>query len=303
MKRIKKLLGAFMATNLVVISIIVITHNIGQYKHNKLQIDGEREKRLSIVTTNKMIYNMVKNLSGERHDVRYMMKKDEEQWSFNYTKDSVNSIGMRDIFVYMGAGYEPWMYDFAEELKRSNVSVVNASRGIRVINLTTPKKFKDKDIKENPYFWLSPDEYKNALLNVKNAIVEKDARNIEFYGKLFDENVKVIDKLTKELKEAIDKLEDKVFIVNTDELDYFTRYWGIKTLKINNMTKEEREKNFLKLKDKKMVALYTDVSQIKDIDEMTKSPEIQKIGIFSKIDGNKYENVMENNISAIKMIK
>lgn len=303
MKRIKKLLGAFMATNLVVISIIVITHNIGQYKHNKLQIDGEREKRLSIVTTNKMIYNMVKNLSGERHDVRYMMKKDEEQWSFNYTKDSVNSIGMRDIFVYMGAGYEPWMYDFAEELKRSNVSVVNASRGIRVINLTTPKKFKDKDIKENPYFWLSPDEYKNALLNVKNAIVEKDARNIEVYGKLFDENVKVIDKLTKELKEAIDKLEDKVFIVNTDELDYFTRYWGIKTLKINNMTKEEREKNFLKLKDKKMVALYTDVSQIKDIDEMTKSPEIQKIGIFSKIDGNKYENVMENNISAIKMIK
>lgn len=303
MKRIKKLLGAFMATNLVVISIIVITHNIGQYKHNKLQIDGEREKRLSIVTTNKMIYNMVKNLSGERHDVRYMMKKDEEQWSFNYTKDSVNSIGMRDIFVYMGAGYEPWMYDFAEELKRSNVSVVNASRGIRVINLTTPKKFKDKDIKENPYFWLSPDEYKNALLNVKNAIVEKDARNIEFYGKLFDENVKVIDKLTKELKEAIDKLEDKVFIVNTDELDYFTRYWGIKTLKINNMPKEEREKNFLKLKDKKIVALYTDVSQIKDIDEMTKSPEIQKIGIFSKIDGNKYENVMENNISAIKMIK
>lgn len=303
MKRIKKLLGAFMATNLVVISIIVITHNIGQYKHNKLQIDGEREKRLSIVTTNKMIYNMVKNLSGERHDVRYMMKKDEEQWSFNYTKDSVNSIGMRDIFVYMGAGYEPWMYDFAEELKRSNVSVVNASRGIRVINLTTPKKFKDKDIKENPYFWLSPDEYKNALLNVKNAIVEKDARNIEFYGKLFDDNVKVIDKLTKELKEAIDKLEDKVFIVNTDELDYFTRYWGIKTLKINNMTKEEREKNFLKLKDKKIVALYTDVSQIKDIDEMTKSPEIQKIGIFSKIDGNKYENVMENNISAIKMIK
>lgn len=303
MKRIKKLFAAFIATNLVVISIIVITHNIGQYKHNKLQIDGEREKRLSIVTTNKMLYNMVKNLSGERHDVRYMMKMDEDQWSFNYTKDSVNSIGMRDIFVYMGAGYEPWIYDFTEELKRGNVSVVNASRGIRVINLTTPKKFKDKDIKENPYFWLSPDEYKNALLNVKNAIVEKDPKNIEVYGKIFDDDVKVIDKLTKELKDTLDKLGDKVYIVNTDELDYFTRYWGIKTLKINNMTKEERDKNFLKLKDKKIVVLYTDVAQIKDIDEMTKSPEIQKINIFSKIEGDKYENVMQNNISAIKMIK
>lgn len=303
MKRIKKLFAAFIATNLVVISIIVITHNIGQYKHNKLQIDGEREKRLSIVTTNKMLYNMVKNLSGERHDVRYMMKMDEDQWSFNYTKDSVNSIGMRDIFVYMGAGYEPWIYDFTEELKRGNVSVVNASRGIRVINLTTPKKFKDKDIKENPYFWLSPDEYKNALLNVKNAIVEKDPKNIEVYGKIFDDDVKVIDKLTKELKDTLDKLGDKVYIVNTDELDYFTRYWGIKTLKINNMTKEERDKNFLKLKDKKIVVLYTDVAQIKDIDEMTKSPEIQKINIFSKIEDDKYENVMQNNISAIKMIK
>lgn len=303
MKGIKKIFAAFIATNLVVISIIVITHNIGQYKHNKLQIDGEREKRLSIVTTNKMLYNMVKNLSGERHDVRYMMKMDEDQWSFNYTKDSVNSIGLRDIFVYMGAGYEPWIYDFTEELKRGNVSVVNASRGIRVINLTTPKKFKDKDIKENPYFWLSPDEYKNALLNVKNAIVEKDPRNIEVYGKIFDDDVKVIDKLTKDLKDTLEKFEDRVFIVNTDELDYFTRYWGIKTLKINNMTKEERDKNFLKLKDKKIVILYTDIAQIKDIDEMTKSPEIQKINIFSRIDGNKYENVMENNISAIKMIK
>lgn len=303
MKGIKKIFAAFIATNLVVISIIVITHNIGQYKHNKLQIDGERDKRLSIVTTNKMLYNMVKNLSGERHDVRYMMKMDEDQWSFNYTKDSVNSIGLRDIFVYMGAGYEPWIYDFTEELKRGNVSVVNASRGIRVINLTTPKKFKDKDIKENPYFWLSPDEYKNALLNVKNAIVEKDPRNIEIYGKIFDDDVKVIDKLTKDLKDTLEKFEDRVFIVNTDELDYFTRYWGIKTLKINNMTKEERDKNFLKLKDKKIVILYTDIAQIKDIDEMTKSPEIQKINIFSRIDGNKYENVMENNISAIKMIK
>lgn len=272
-----------------------------------VQVPTGKEVSLNIVTTNKLLYYMVKDIVRDRNSVDYMFTSKDRLWNFTYSDDSLNNVSKKDLFFYWGSGLAPWTGDFVDKLSKSKVGAVNISRGVKLISYDRIIKYNDVTMSDNPYFWLNIDDYKIALLNIKNAIQDKDSKNRDFYEENFSNSLKEVEVYQKKIKETSDKLKDITFIVDGDELDYFVKYYGLKTLKVYNsdaiLTKEDidiNEKVEQKIQgNQNLVFLYNDENKLKANKDLISKYNIKTSSIIVYKDDIKYLDMLDNNLKSL----
>jgi zinc/manganese transport system substrate-binding protein len=300
----------------IILIIFVFTLTACNKKANKIEEKPviqeaiEKELSLNIVATNKLLYNMVKDIVGDRHSLDYMFTSKDKLWNFNYTEDSISNISRKDLFFYWDSGIEPWDTDFIDKLTKNKVGNVSVSRGVKFIALAREVKYKEVTLRDNPYFWLNIDDYKIAMLNIKNAIQDKDTKDRDLYEKNFSKAIKEVEDYQKKLKEAADKLKDYTFVVDGDELDYFTSYYGFKTLKINNygliLTAKQTEDNKKveeKFKEvKNVVFLYDEEGEFKSNEALINKYNLKTSNIIVIKDDIKYIDILANNLRSLESL-
>ena len=239
----------------------------------------KKDLNLKIMTTNYLLYGLVKDIVKDKNDVEFMFKSEQEQWEYNFTEDGVNNISKKDIFFYSGGDFEPWVGSFVDSLNKNKVTVLNVSRGIKIILRDEPAKYSFKkkvtEVKDNPYYWLDIDKYKTEIFNIEKTIENKDPMNKKYYEDNYHDQLSKVDVYDKKLKEIYKGLEGYTFLVQGDKLDYFTKYMGFNVVKLPvNFSFKDTEKDINKSieeklsKADKVMFLYaedTDVTVNKDI--------------------------------------
>ena len=191
--------------------------------------DEKKETYLNILTINKEVYNMTKAIVGEKHNVEYLFNNEKDIAEFKVTDKVLNNINNKDLFLYNGLGYEAWISDITNNVRGSNLGVINLSRGIRPLNYEL-----EKNGQENPYYLLGFGEYKIALYNIKIAMQERDIENRNYYEENYSNLIKRIDEFLTKSKEEIKVYKDYTVITNTDKFDYLFRDLGITVTKISD---------------------------------------------------------------------
>lgn len=251
---------------------------------------GEKNNEvcLNIITTNKLLYMAVKEIVKDKHYVRYMFRDGSSQWIFNYSQDSVDNIAKQDLFIYSGAEAEPWIDDFINKLSKGKVGIINASRGADILSRNENIDYNGESVTQNPYYYLNDANYKIILLNIKNAIEEKDSKNRKFYEENFSSTIKNIDNLDKRLKNLSSKMKKCTFIVNNDDYDYFAKYSSLKLVYLPQFNITEYDKYKSEMKD-----LEQQLSSLNDIYYLYNSDE-QLRGVKELIDKYKITPVRIN---------
>lgn len=253
----------------------------------------KKTEPLKIMTTNYLLYTMVESVTGDKNKVDFMFKNEKDQLEFKYTEDSTDNVSKKNIFIYTGGSYEPWVDNFIGDINKSKVTVLNVSRGTKIISRDEPLKYiqndKEVDVKENPYYWLDVDKYKTALFNISKTIQDMDPINKNYYENNFKTNIKDVEAYDKKLKDTSKKLKNVTFIVQGDELDYFTKYLGLTVIKISNdyinadITNDENKKLETKLSkiDNCVYLFKSDKEKEKNKDLITKySMKMAKINVY-----------------------
>lgn len=276
------------------------------------EISKESDINLNIITTDKVLYYMVKDIVGNKHNVDYMFKDREDELIFSFTDDSLNNISKQDLFIYMGAGFEPWTNKFFEKLNKNRVGIINVSRGVKLQQFTHEIKFKDIVMKDNPYYYFNLDNYKILLSNIKNAVEDKDPKNRDYYEKNFSDILKVIDNYTKGIKEISESLNDYLIVVDEDEMDYFLKYAGIKFVKLNTddkgvtlfaANKDESDKFASKLEESKnKIFLYTDDALLRKNANLVSKYSMKVVNLKIYSDNIKFTDILTNDIDILKKL-
>lgn len=244
-----------------------------------------KELRLTIVTTDRILYHMVKSIVKERHNVEYMFKDRASQFNFNFTEDSLYNIGNKDLFIYMGASYEPWSGEFIDKLNKDKIRVINVSRGVKILSLEKEIKYKDTYLSENPYYLLNYDNYKIALMNIKNSIQDKDPKNRDFYEKNFNESVKTTEAEEKGIIDITSKLSDYTFVYAEDKLEYFVRYNSLNSIRLT-------EENITLKRPSKTVFLYCDSNVLTENEGFIKNNNLNTLNVRCYNNDIKYEDIL-----------
>ncbi|GIM29172.1 manganese ABC transporter substrate-binding protein [Clostridium polyendosporum] len=262
--------------------------------NNKIE---ERDTYLNIIVTNKLIFSMTKEIVKNKHNIEYMFKNEDEAQKFTFSQDSLDNISSMDFFLYMGSGAEPWINDFINGLKKGKVGVINLSRGTRTLNYSKPKVINNNEVKVNPYYWLSPDDYKISLYNIKSAIQDRDPKNREYYEDNYEVLIQKIDKEVEGLKQEQKILNEYNIYLLGDNLEYLMKSLGIEYSKIP-LGEEPQEyiKTFGELKGSKKLIIYDDIKAMEDIKKYVVGLNVKELNI-------KIPNYSDDYLSYINNIK
>ncbi|MHC1720512.1 MAG: metal ABC transporter substrate-binding protein [Clostridiaceae bacterium] len=250
------------------------------------EAQASKEVKLDIVTTDRALYYMVKDIVGDKHNVEYMFRNMDSQLFFTFTDDSLYNIAKKDLFIYMGASYEPWIPTFSDKINKSKVGMINASRGVKTIALNKAGTYNDIVIKENPYYLLNYDNYKIALLNIKNSIQDKDPKNRNYYEKNFNEVVKKTEEEQAKIGKIISNISDYKFIYSEEEFGYFIKYYSMNSLwlDLNEEGSTTKYANSQAVSaavrnPSKIVFLYNSSKALKDNEELIKKYDLSTLRV------------------------
>ncbi|WP_027625816.1 metal ABC transporter substrate-binding protein [Clostridium lundense] len=266
-----------------------------------MNVKKNNEVNLNIAVTDKFLYFMTKDIIKDKHFVQYMFKNKEEEFNYIYSDDSLNNISKQDLFIYNGAGLEPWINEFLDKLNKSKVGIINISRGVNLLSYNKQVKYKNLILKENPYYWLNIDNYKIALLNIKNSIQDRDPRNRDYYEKNFTNKLKELEIYEKKFKEMGNKFKDYVIFYNEDEIEYFIKYSNMKVTKLVGNEKDEDIKG--KINDNKnIIFLYSNDAELKKNAELMKKYNIKPVKLIVYKENMDYISILKYNINNLEAI-
>lgn len=248
--------------------------------------DSDRDLFLNIITTNKMEYEMVKSLVGDKHNVQYMFIDEENSKNVVINNNIINNISNMDLFLYSGSSLDKWCSELRAKLNKSNVGTIDISRGIRTINMEV-----DKQSQTNPYFYIGVDEYKVLLYNVKASIQDRDPKNRELYEKNYNDIIKKLSDFISEVKKDKKDLTEYTFISLDSNIDYFYKSLGINPIRLPQDKTVKQYVEESKIDSNKLIILKDDKTIF--------SEEGFKVINLAKYDSRiDMEELIENNYKA-----
>lgn len=295
---------------LILLIVLTACNSISKNKDQKSNTHNivvNNNVNLDIVTTDKLLYTIVKTIVKDKHTINYMFKDRQSEINFKFTYDSLNNISKKDLFIYVCPSFEIWVDDFIDKLDKSKVGIINSSRGVKLLAYNHPLKYKNITVNENPYYFMDIDNYKIMLVNIKNAVEDKDPKNRSFYEKNFSSELKNLQSYESNLKSIDESLSDYKFIISNENLKYFTNYNKLELLDIassNNVLSSDDIKKEIDQNNSnnKIVFLYTDDSELNVNSEILKTYGIKPVKL-QMFNGNySYEDTIKQNIKSLNSI-
>ncbi len=274
------------------------------------------EDKLQVVTTYSIIYDIVKNIGGDRVDIHSLAPVGSNPHEYDPLPADVGKTTDADVVFYNGLNLEAgnsWFDKLLETAGKSGegAPVFRLSEGVEVKYLTTEGKEGEAD----PHAWLDIRNGIKYASNAKNALIQLDPEHADIY----EQNASAyIEKLEKLHTDALNKFneisEDKRFLVTSEgAFKYFSAAYQFQAgyiweINAENQGSPEQISQVIDLiRDKDVSVLFLETSIDPRSMEMVSAETKVPIGgkVFTDSigkpgeDGDSYLKMMEWNIKTI----
>ncbi|PEZ03342.1 adhesin [Bacillus sp. AFS018417] len=197
---------------------------------------NKKDGKLSVYTTIFPLADFAKKIGGDYVDVTAIYPPGADSHTYEPTQKQTVQVAKADLFVYNGAGLEPFAEKMEKTLKNENVKIVNASNGIELRSSTEEEHEEghkeehhhDKD----PHVWLDPTLAMRQAETIKNALVELQPEHKEEFEKNFAALQKKFTDLDSQFKEVADHAKTKEILVSHAAYGYWEQRYGFKQIPI-----------------------------------------------------------------------
>lgn len=184
------------------------------------------QEKFKVVTTFTIIADMAKNVAGDAAIVESITKPGAEIHEYQPTPGDIRRAQGAQLLLSNGLSLELWFKKFYQHL--SGVPEVEVSSGVVPMGITEGPY----NGKPNPHAWMSAENAKIYVDNIRDALVKYDPDNAAIYRKNAEIYQQKIAATIDPLREAIRTIpEDKRWLVSSEgAFSYLTRDLGLKEL-------------------------------------------------------------------------
>ena len=236
MNSIKKLLVA----TLVVLGIAGCA--TGKENSSQTTSATAENKKIQVVTTNSIIYDMTKNIAGDLVDLHSIVPVGQDPHEYEPLPEDVQKVQKADLIFYNGINLEnaedAWFTKMVKNAgKVADKDYFAVSDGVDVIYLEGEKEKG----KEDPHAWLNIENGVIYAKNIAKQLIAKDPKNKETYEKNLAAYVEKLEALDKDAKQRIAKIPEEKRLIVTSEgcFKYFSKAYDIKSAYIWEINTEE----------------------------------------------------------------
>lgn len=191
---------------------------------------GEKSKgnlssrEIRVVTTIGMITDIVKNVGGERVNVRGLMGTGVDPHLYKASAGNVTLLSEADLIFYNGLHLEAKMGEVLEKMG-GRIKTIAVTDGIARDVLLAPPEFEGAF---DPHVWFDVTLWMKAVEIVRDTLIEVDANNAELYRKNAKSYLAELTELHEYVISQAERVpaEQRVLVTAHDAFNYFGRAYG-----------------------------------------------------------------------------
>jgi zinc transport system substrate-binding protein len=206
-------------------------------------------QKLQVITTFAPIQCFAANVAGEAADVRMLLPPGTGPHDYAFSPGDIRKLSQADMVIFNGVGLEEWLDKGIKNAGRKDVTLVDTSQGISVIEGSTAQQIADSSENDpehheasegehhhdeeggaNPHIWLSPQNAIRQVENIRDALVAKDPSNAETYRSNATSYIDRLKALDTEIETVTAKLANKNLVTFHDTFPYFAQRYGFKVV-------------------------------------------------------------------------
>ena len=221
---------------LIVLAVIMLFPGCGKKEE---AISG----KINVFTSIMPQKYFVERIGGERVNVSVLVLPGKSPATYEPSPDQVISLAKADLFFSIGVAFEKaFIPSIAESLK--SLKIVDTSHGIKKRNIESHDHDEDDEEEDHksgapdPHIWMSPVLVKQQVLNIYNALVEKDPEGKDYYKKGYETFAADLDKADAELRKVLAPFKGSTLFVFHPAFGYFADEYGLKQEAIETGGKE-----------------------------------------------------------------
>ncbi|MEY2193059.1 metal ABC transporter substrate-binding protein [Neobacillus sp. BF23-41] len=254
---------------------------------NAVQTKGEKgsegTKKLQIVTTFYPMYYFTQKVAGSSANVELLIPNGAEPHDWEPTAKDMAKIQDADLFIYNSRYFESWTEKVLKSINDSNLTVVEASKGIELMNALESEEehHSDHASSKDPHVWLSPVLAQQEVDTIAKAIEKLDPNNKNQYEKNAENFKSQLADLDHLYKETIDQAKKKEFVTQHAAFGYLAKQYGLTQIPIAGLSPD----------------VEPTLGKLKELAEVTKKKNV-KVIYFEGLTSSKVAQTLANEIGA-----
>lgn len=192
--------------------------------------------RAVVVATVGMVADVVRNVGGDRVDVKQIMGSGVDPHLYKVTRDDVLEITRGDLVFYSGLMLEGKMIDTLEKIGRSKPVYAVAER-IDPEYLLQPDDLAGHD---DPHVWMDASAWAQTVDVVAEALAAHDPQHAEEYRRRGAAYAAELAELHQYGVERIASIPEgrRTLITSHDAFNYFGRAYGLEVIGVQGLSTE-----------------------------------------------------------------
>ncbi len=178
--------------------------------------------KLNVITTTTMITDLVKNIGGDKLEVKGLMGAGVDPHLYKASEGDVSKLFNADVVIYTGLHLEGKLEEVFEKMQHQNKKTIVASDAIEKNNLIGSEIFASN---YDPHIWFDLNNWTKITSFVAGKLAEIDPKNADFYkgnAKIYLEKLNVLNKLVENKINELPE-EKRILVTAHDAFNYFGR--------------------------------------------------------------------------------
>ncbi|MCR4455719.1 zinc ABC transporter substrate-binding protein, partial [Aeromonas salmonicida] len=164
----------------LLLAIFIVLVGCSQSNGDKQHADSHK---LKVVTTNSILYDMVKNVGGDHVDVHSIVPVGQDPHEYEVKPKDIKKLTDADVIFYNGLNLETGNGWFKKALDQAGKSmddkkVIAVSKDVKPIYLNGEEGNKDK---LDPHAWLSIENGIKYVKTIQDSLIKYDSSNQKDY--------------------------------------------------------------------------------------------------------------------------
>jgi zinc transport system substrate-binding protein len=209
--------------------------------------------KIKVIASFYPLYEFSKNIGGEKADVSTFIPIGIEPHDWEPSSGDILKLKGSDIFVYNGAGFEPFIEQLIDSGEYNDVVFVESAKGIDLIKPEHDGEKEHDETEEehneseeehehhseyDPHIWLDPILVKHQVTMIKNAMIEADPQNASYYEENANAYNEKLDRLDSKIREELSNCKKDTFMPFHDAFSYFANRYGLNVFPLSGVAPE-----------------------------------------------------------------
>ena len=191
--------------------------------------------KLKVVTTTTMITDLVKNIGGDKLEVKGLMGAGVDPHLYKASEGDVSKLFNADVVIYNGLHLEGKLEEVFEKMQHQNKKTIIVSDVINKNDLISSELFASN---YDPHIWFDINNWRKITLYVAEKLAEIDTKNAAFYQQNAKEYLEKLVALNKEVESKINELpiEKRILVTAHDAFNYFGNQHQFKVVGLQGLS-------------------------------------------------------------------